>query len=80
MLKVLDHAIGRQDPEAVAAAAHALKGSVGLFTKGRAFEAAGRLEHRARAGDLADVERDVALLESDIDELLRSLAAARGGL
>jgi CheY-like chemotaxis protein len=80
MLSVLEHAFARRDTDAIASAAHALKGSVGLFTKGRAFEAASRLEHRARAGDVGNISADVAALRDDVDGLLRSLADVRARL
>jgi two-component system sensor histidine kinase/response regulator len=67
------------DARAVAAAAHALKGSVGLFAKGAAFEAARRLEQKARHGDLtdvqersADVERHLSSVCADLETLLRA--------
>ena len=37
-----------------------LKGSVGLFSKGAAYEAARALEQAARAGDLAGVDARAA--------------------
>jgi HPt (histidine-containing phosphotransfer) domain-containing protein len=60
----------------VAAAAHALKGSVGLFSQGQAYEGARRLEELGRAGELAgddalltDVERSVATLMTELRTL-----------
>ncbi len=83
MIGALEDAVARRDAAAIASAAHALKGSVGLFTKGPAFEEARRLEQRGNAGDLADVERDCAVLKealagltSELEALRRTLARA----
>ncbi len=55
-------------------AAHTLKGAVGNFAAMRAFEAAQRLEHRGRAGDLAGVAGDLAQLEQELDAARPALA------
>jgi HPt (histidine-containing phosphotransfer) domain-containing protein len=61
-------------------AAHALKGSVGLFSKGAAYEAARALEQVARAGDLtavdargAGVQEELSRLCADLEGLLTTL-------
>jgi HPt (histidine-containing phosphotransfer) domain-containing protein len=59
------------DAGAIAAAAHALSGSVGLFSKGAAYEAARALARAARAGDLTGVASRSATIQ---DELLRVCA------
>jgi PAS domain S-box-containing protein len=59
------------DAAAVAAAAHALKGSVGLFSKGAAYEAARALEQAVKAGDPS--ARDMRL--RDVDSALTQLCA-----
>jgi len=61
-------AVAAGDAGAIAAAAHALKGAVGLFSKGAAYEAARTLEHAARAGELAEVS---ALYTRILDGLSR---------
>ena len=68
-----------KDAAGVGAAAHALKGAVGLFTLGPAYESARRLEQLGRAGDLAgadaaraDVEADVAQLVAELKGVLRA--------
>ena len=65
----------------VSAAAHALKGSVGLFAQGRAYEDARRLEQIGRSGDLAngesvraEVETSVSGLMSELRELIDALS------
>ena len=64
----------------IAAAAHALKGSVGLFSQGGAYEAARALELAARAGDLtgvearcADVQEELSRVCADLEALLTTL-------
>jgi two-component system, sensor histidine kinase and response regulator len=68
------------DASAIAVAAHALKGSVGLFSKGAAYEAARALEQAARAGDLtavdargAGVQEELSRLCADLEGLLTTL-------
>ena len=63
---------------AVAPAAHAIKGSLGLFTQGEAFLSARRLEQLARDGNLAavntaraDLEQSVAALAAELRELVK---------
>jgi two-component system, sensor histidine kinase and response regulator len=70
-----------RDAPALAAAAHAIKGSVGLFAKGEAFEAARRLELAARSGDLTElderrgeIERELGRVCADLETLLRASA------
>jgi two-component system, sensor histidine kinase and response regulator len=78
-IAALDVAIAARKAGAIAAAAHALKGSAGLFSKAGAYEAARRLEQAARQEDLAgvdaageDVKREVARLEGALRPLLES--------
>ena len=77
MLERLREAARAGDASALAAAAHALKGSVGLFTDGEAFISAQRLEQIARAGDrsaidaaCADLEKAVAGLTVELRHLI----------
>jgi HPt (histidine-containing phosphotransfer) domain-containing protein len=59
----------------VAAAAHALKGSVGLFSQKEAYEAARRLEQMARNGELAEGAAVCAELEASLSRLMTELHA-----
>jgi CheY-like chemotaxis protein len=78
-LDALRAAADARDARALASAAHALKGSVGLFARGAAFEAARCLEQQARNGDLTDLHERCAAIEtelsrvcSDLETLLRA--------
>ncbi len=78
MRERLQTAVRAGDAPQVAAAAHAIKGAVGLFSRGEAYESAKHLEQVARAGDLspaaalcADVERDVSGLMEELRALIR---------
>ena len=56
------------DADALAAAAHALKGSVGLFSRGAVFEAVRALERSARSGDSSAF----AAQPHDVESLLKA--------
>src|SRR5262249_33646601 len=66
-----------RDPDALAAAAHALKGSVGLFARGPAFAAARVLEQSGRARDLTALPKQQEDLERALSDLLLDLRAIR---
>jgi CheY-like chemotaxis protein len=61
------------DTNEVAAAAHAIKGAAGLFSQGKAFEGARRLEKAARAGDASSIDAVCADLETAVLELNEEL-------
>ena len=81
--RILDEAqraIACHDAAALAASAHALKGSIGLFARTGAYEAARRLESAARAGEWAGIEETFArlnveakILSEELEALSRSL-------
>jgi len=76
LLSAVQHAQQAGDEKALAASAHALKGSVGLFVQTGAFETARQLERTARAGDLSESGPLCASLEADmrvLDSALRGL-------
>jgi PAS domain S-box-containing protein len=83
MPRILDEARGAiagHDSVTLAAAAHALKGSVGLFTQTGAYDAARRLEMAARAGEpggivatFAELEREARRLSEDLQAVSLSL-------
>jgi CheY-like chemotaxis protein len=77
MLERLRDAARAGNGHAVAAAAHAIKGSVGLFSVGEAFISAGRLEQIAQSGDrpaidaaCADLEKAMAGLTVELRQLI----------
>ena len=74
-LETLRAAVAAGDGGAIAAAAHALKGSVGLFSKGAAYEATRTLEHAARAGELADVKARYTRILDDLSRVTEDLEA-----
>ena len=77
LLTAVQHAQQRGDGQALAASAHALKGSVGLFIQTGAFEKARQLERTAKAGDLSESGPLCALLEADMRVLDSALHALR---
>jgi two-component system sensor histidine kinase/response regulator len=71
---------GAGDAPALSEAAHALKGSVGMFLRGGAYDTARRLELAAKSGNLggveelcSDLEREVATLAAGLDALRTQL-------
>jgi two-component system sensor histidine kinase/response regulator len=66
-------AVRAGDTAAVASAAHALKGTVGLFTKAGAYEAAAELEHAARHGEMSRFDATAARLSEEMTGLRRHL-------
>ena len=77
MMKRLKEAARAGNLTEAAAAAHAIKGSVGLFSQGRAYEQARALEHQARAGDGKDVDRRCEDLESSVSAVIAELRTLR---
>jgi signal transduction histidine kinase/DNA-binding response OmpR family regulator len=76
LLKDLRAAVGWGDALAVEEAAHALKGILGHWGRGRAFDRARRLEEQARIGDSAksqdveDLDREIHGLKKELQRLL----------
>jgi signal transduction histidine kinase/DNA-binding response OmpR family regulator/HPt (histidine-containing phosphotransfer) domain-containing protein len=71
-------AIGRRDGEALARAAHALKGVVLYFGADAAYGAARRLEDAGRTGTWADVPLFLGETEAELDQVAAALAAVAG--
>ncbi len=76
-------AVTAGDTAAVASAAHALKGTVGLFTKAGAYEAAAELERAARHGEITQFDamserlsEEMAGLRRQLKKLLKELRAS----
>jgi HPt (histidine-containing phosphotransfer) domain-containing protein len=73
LLARIQRAITRGDAARLKEAAHALKGSVGNFDSGLAFEAVRRLEFIARENKLPDAPAAFALAKTQITRLTRAL-------
>jgi CheY-like chemotaxis protein len=69
----IHRAVTARDGAAVASAAHALRGTVGLFTKTGAYEAAAELERAARQGEMGQFEATTARLSGEMTGLRRHL-------
>jgi two-component system sensor histidine kinase/response regulator len=72
-IEALGAAAAAGDAMALAATAHALKGSVGLFSTGAAYEAARALEVAARAGVIKDGRRRAADLAREVSRTMADL-------
>ena len=77
MLTRLRDAARAHNSEELAGAAHAIKGSAGLFSQGRAYESAKRLEHLAKSGDLSKADAACADVEADVSQLMAELRHLR---
>ncbi|MGH9712802.1 MAG: ATP-binding protein [Candidatus Acidiferrales bacterium] len=73
MMARIRGALGSRDTQALADAAHGLKGSVGNFGPSAALDTARRMEMIARQGKLEDGWETYSLLEDDIARLLPAL-------
>jgi CheY-like chemotaxis protein/HPt (histidine-containing phosphotransfer) domain-containing protein len=77
-MAVLRTAVEEKDSGAVAAAAHALKGSLSLIGALKAAGTARNLQAMGRLGTLDGASRELAVLEREFEELRRKLAALPG--
>jgi CheY-like chemotaxis protein len=80
MLRRLEAAVAARSATEIASAAHALKGAVGLFSQGGAYESARTLEHRGRAGELGDVDAAADSLKATVTQMIAELRALRATL
>jgi PAS domain S-box-containing protein len=80
MLTRLNEAAHASTPADLAAAAHAIKGSAGLFSQGDAYAQARALELRARGGDVTAADRDCQELENSVRRLMTELRTVRDAL
>jgi len=76
-LERIHAAAAANEDAAIAAAAHALKGSAGLFSKGAAYEASRALEQAARAGDRNAYDAHLRDIDSAVTRLCAELEAIR---
>ena len=75
MMARLTTAARAQDVTEVAAAAHAIKGSAGLFSQGPVYESARRLEQIAKTADMSGVDAACAEVEGHVTSLMAELRA-----
>jgi len=78
LLATIRESIARGDSQALARAAHSVKGTVDSFGAQAAREAALRLEVMGRGGDLTQAAPACAELEQEVAHLGRALAVFRG--
>jgi CheY-like chemotaxis protein len=77
----INAAVRQHDAGALTAAAHALKGSIGLFSNnGVAYEAARRLEQMARSGEFNGIEQQSSDVEQRVVHLLEELRVLRNDI
>jgi CheY-like chemotaxis protein len=80
MLARLNEAARAAHAADLAAAAHAIKGSAGLFAQGAAYEDARALELRARGGDISAADRACQDIERSVSTLMAELERIRDTL
>jgi HPt (histidine-containing phosphotransfer) domain-containing protein len=77
MLDRLQRAVESGDVAALGAAAHAIKGSAGLFSQGPVYQQARALEQRARAGDGSNAARAFDDISAGLSQLMTDLRVFR---
>jgi len=77
-LEKLRRAVEDGTAEQVAEAAHALKGSAGVFSAGPAVRAARALERAGRSGDLVAAPELLSVAENEVRRLVLALEALAG--
>jgi len=80
LLGQMRSALAAGDYVALQRAAHTYKGSVSIFSAGRATRIAADLELQASSGNLADAEMHLFLLESYADKVCSMIDAMKGDL
>jgi len=77
VLSRIKRALSRRDARELTAAAHALKGSVGMFSTKSAFEAARALEDMGKRGNLSGGKKAYEALEKEMAQLVKAIGALR---
>jgi len=80
MLTRLNEAARAANAADLAAAAHAIKGSAGLFSQGEAYANARALELRARGGDISAADRACQDIQRSVSSLMTELEGIRDTL
>jgi HPt (histidine-containing phosphotransfer) domain-containing protein len=73
MLSAIRYGIARKDADAVARAAHSLKGSLATFAATQSFDLALKLERLGRSKGLDDAERVFEALTAEIKRVRTAL-------
>jgi PAS domain S-box-containing protein len=76
LMRRINAASNRKDAEALAQAAHALRGSIGTIDGPRAHAAAASVEAAARSGDLQQASTLIDTLSTELSRLVRAMAPA----
>ena len=80
MLERLKNAAHASDVAELGAAAHAIKGSVGLFSQGDTYQRAKALELRARSGDGSAADTAFEEIDASVSRLITELRQVRATL
>ncbi len=72
-METLEGAVAAKDPDAFMPEAHTIKGMVGIFSTGEAFEAAKKLEIKGREKVADGVDGDLADLKGKLEALVTAL-------
>jgi HPt (histidine-containing phosphotransfer) domain-containing protein len=73
----LKKAVADRNPETFMPEAHTVKGMIGIFSTGGAFEMAKQLELKGREKTTDGIDEDFQVLESEVERLVAALTAWR---
>ena len=73
----LKKGVADKNPETFMPEAHTIKGMIGIFSTGGAFEGAKKLELKGREKDTAGIDEDFQALETEVDLLVTALRVWR---
>ena len=75
----LRESVAAKNPDVIMPEAHTIKGMIGIFSTGAAFEASKKIEMKGREKQIDGVEEDLAELEKELEALVNALRAWRSG-
>ena len=73
----LKKAVADKNPETYMPEAHTLKGMIGIFSTGGAFECAKKLEMKGREKVTDGIDEDLQALENEVESLVTALRTWR---
>ena len=76
-MAVLQKAVAAKDPDTYMPEAHTIKGMIGIFSIGEAFECAKKLELKGREKVTEGIDEDFKNLENEVELLVAALRAWR---